>query len=368
VGAPLVVAAFFISGHGFGHATRDIEVIRALARRQPALRVVVKTSAPAWLFDGLENVTVKPTVTDTGVAQFDSLRIDVARTASDAARFYAEFDRRVAEEAAGLVSDQTRVVVGDIPPLAFAAAASAGVPSVSVSNFTWDWIYEHTAGFDRLAPAVLPAIRRAYQQTTLALRLPMHGGFAPMAHVTKDIALIARRSALTRGDARRRLRLSDDDTIVLASFGGHGLDLDYRHVAETNGFTLVITDYEAAAVGDTPRLRCFPRHELAALGALYEDLVAAADVVVTKPGYGIVSECIANGTALVYASRGSFAEQDVMVAEMPRLLRCQFIEHEDLVTGRWRASVDAVLAQPAPSRAVDVDGAAQAAAAILAFV
>ena len=101
LGAPLVVAAFFISGHGFGHATRDIEVIRALARQRPALRVVVRTSAPAWLFDGLENVTVKPTVTDTGVVQFDSLRIDVrANCRATRPVFYAEFDRRVAEEAA----------------------------------------------------------------------------------------------------------------------------------------------------------------------------------------------------------------------------------------------------------------------------
>jgi L-arabinokinase len=104
---------------------------------------------------------------------------------------------------------------------------------------------------------------------------------------------------------------------------------------------------------------------MTALGVSYEDLVAAADVVVTKPGYGIVSECIANGTALVHASRGSFVEQEVMVAEMPRLLRCQFIEREDLVAGRWRASVDAVLAQPSPAHLVGVNGAEEAAAAIL---
>ena len=50
----------------------------------------------------------------------------------------------------------------------------------------------------------------------------------------------------------------------------------------------------------------------------YEDLVAAADVVVSKPGYGIVSECIANDTALLYTSRGRLIEYDVMVAEMPQ--------------------------------------------------
>ena len=32
--------------------------------------------------------------------------------------------------------------MGDIPPLAFAAAHAAGLPSVAVANFTWDWVYE----------------------------------------------------------------------------------------------------------------------------------------------------------------------------------------------------------------------------------
>ena len=33
-------------------------------------------------------------------------------------------------------------------------------------------------------------------------------------------------------------------------------------------------------------------------GLRYEDLVQAVDVVFTKPGYGIISECIANDTAI----------------------------------------------------------------------
>ena len=56
-------------------------------------------------------------------------------------------------------------------------------------------------------------------------------------------------------------------------------------------------------------------------GLRYEDLVRGADVVVTKPGYGIISEAIANDAALLYTSRGHFVEYDVLVKEMPRYLR-----------------------------------------------
>ena len=72
-------------------------------------------------------------------------------------------------------------------------------------------------------------------------------------------------------------------------------------------------------------------------------------MVVTKLGYGIVSECIANDVALLYSPRGRFVEQDVFVREMPAVLRCRMIDQDDLQDGRWADSIEALLAQPAPA-------------------
>ncbi len=362
-----MVAAFYISGHGFGHATRDIEVIRALARQRPGLEVMVRTSAPAWLFDGLEHVTLVPTETDTGAAQLDSLRLEEERTATNAARFHATFGDRVGREAAALRDRRAAVVVGDIPALAFAAAARAGIPSVALANFTWDWIYESIPHFESRAPGVLETIRDAYARADVALRLPMHGGFGPMASVTRDIPLVGRRSSRPSDETRQLLELVDREPVVLASFGGHGLTLDYGAIAAAGRFSLVVTDRESRGTRSSGRLRRISDRDFAAHHLRYEDLVAASDVVVSKPGYGIVSECATNRTAMVYASRGSFAEQDMLVKAMPGLLRCRFIEQEDLLAGRWQDAIDAVLALPEPPEAVRADGADEAAAAILAL-
>ena len=69
---------FYISGHGFGHASRQIEVINALGARRPDLAIVVRTSAPRWLFDRTARVpiTLLPGECDTGVVQIDSLRLN----------------------------------------------------------------------------------------------------------------------------------------------------------------------------------------------------------------------------------------------------------------------------------------------------
>ena len=71
---------------------------------------------------------------------------------------------------------------------------NAGVTSVAIGNFTWDWIYRGYDTFEHLAPGVIGTIREAYAAATHALRLPMHGGFEPMAAVISDIPFIAARS------------------------------------------------------------------------------------------------------------------------------------------------------------------------------
>jgi len=95
---------FYISGHGFGHASRSIELIRALRRRVPDLRVIVRTSAPPWFLHAVAHqpIEVVSVDVDTGLAQIDSLNIDESETARRAARFYENFGERVAAEASWL--------------------------------------------------------------------------------------------------------------------------------------------------------------------------------------------------------------------------------------------------------------------------
>jgi hypothetical protein len=364
-----MVIVWYTSGHGFGHASRDVEIINAIGTQAPDCRVVLRTEVAPWLLHGSAEapIEVQHAEVDTGMAQLDSLTIDHQLTAKQAAAFYATFDQRVNDEARILKELGADLAVADIPPLAFAAAARADVPSVAVGNFTWDWIYESAPGFAALAPGVLPRIREAYATATLALRLPFHGGFEPMLNVTHDVPLVARTSERGRDEARRVLGLSPGMTAVLPSFGGAGLRLPYETIAAGCGCTLLVTESGGAGRSDADgRLRLVGEPERAALGLRYEDLVAAADVVVSKPGYGIVSECVANGTALLFSSRARFVEEEVFRRELPRVLRCEFIDPGRLKAGDWKKSIAALLDRPAPLAAMRTDGAPAAADAILA--
>lgn len=339
----------YISGHGWGHASRAIELLNTMGTLRPDLRLVARTAVSPRLFERSARVPIdlEPIETDPGVVQIDSLRLDEEESARRAAAFYGDFERRVEDEAERLRAGQASLVISDAPPLATAAAARAGVPSVVVANFTWDWIYGAYPAFPRLAPGVVALIQSAYAPAALALRLPMHGGFESMREVTRDVPFIARRSMRDRLDVRRRLGIPSSRPALLASFGAYGADLPLDDIGRWDEFTII------------------DEHHPAAVGLKYEDLVAAADVVVSKPGYGIISDCIANGTALLYTARGHFVEYDVMVAEMPSVLRCRFIAQDDLRAGRWSDAIDALLMQPAPSERPRIDGADVSAEAIL---
>jgi hypothetical protein len=344
-----VSVVFYISGHGFGHASRSIEIINALIDRKPQLRVFIRSSVASWLVDRTahRNVTLSPAEVDTGVVQIDSLNLDAPESISRAEAFMSTFDQRVQREVAFLREHRAVLTISDLPALGIAAGRAAGLPALASGNFTWDWIYEHYDGGARVAKQ----IGDVYSHTTLALRLPMWGGFQTMSKVW-DIPFVARRSRRERDEIRTALDIPRDRRVVLTSFGGYGLEGLNVDALRSLG------DYHVLLPGMIEEAAMYDR------GYRYEDLVHAVDVVVTKPGYGIISECIANDTALLYTSRGDFREYQVLVDAMPNCLRCGFIDHADLFSGNWAAHLDALLAQPAPP-APPVDGAAAVADILL---
>jgi L-arabinokinase len=366
---------FYVSGHGFGHASRTIEVINAVLAKRPETRIGVRTSAPRWLFD----LTVKGKVAfstlecDTGAVQVDALTLDEADTIRRAAAFHSDLVTRAASETRMLRELGAGLIVGDIPPLAFAVGAAAGIPSIALGNFTWDWIYADYPRV-RLAPSLLPTIRGAYAKASMALRLPMSAGFDGFSNV-KDIPFIARHATKTREEVAKLLKLPTDRPLVLMSFGTYGVPgLETDTLTKLKKYVVIAV--ESQPVGrvkkESPtaeRRGSFISVNEEAMydaGVRYEDLVGAAAAVVTKPGYGIVAESIANDTAVLYTSRGHFPEYDVLVEEMPKYLRTAFISQEDLFTGKWDSPLDKLLAQPKPKKKAETNGADVAADLLLA--
>lgn len=353
-------AVFYISGHGFGHASREVEVINALQATAGApLRLVIRSAVAADLLSRTMRgpYELRPGPCDTGIVQSSSVAHDDEASVREALAFYSTFDDRVAAEAAALAQDDVALIVGDIPPLAFEVAERLHVPGIAIGNFSWSWIYEGSRVFMRDAAALIPRLRQAYAKATLALELPFAGGFDVFPRVRR-IPLVARRPTRDRRSTRAHFGLPLHRPVALLSFGGYGLgSFDVGRLDCLDTWSIATTDRSAPDAARHPHVVVLSEESFVGTGFRYEDLVAAVDVVVTKPGYGIIAECIATGTAMLYTSRGEFREYDLLVSQLPGYVRSRFISQDDLFGGRWRDALTEVAAAPAPPMRMATDGA-----------
>ena len=352
--SPSGMIALYLSGHGYGHMTRACEVLAEVRRQAPTVALAVVGSVPEPLVRRAipGDLVFRRAVCDVGLLQEDALRIDEAGTAAACALFDSGWDARADAEAAFLREAGVRLLLADIPPLAFEAAHRAGIPAVGLGNFSWDWIYRHLSSRQPALAASADLAARAYRHAALLLELPFAGDLSAFTK-REQIGLVARRPRVPRDEARRRLGL-DGRPAVLLSFGGVGLPaLEGRGLPGSADLRWLLP---ADVDGRLPEL-----------GLAYPDVVRAVDVVVSKPGYGIVSDAIAAGTRLVYTERGDFPEYPILVREMTPLLACEHVSNRDLLDGRIEAPVRRVLARPVPP-SPDLDGAARGAARILALL
>jgi predicted glycosyltransferase len=100
----------------------------------------------------------------------------------------------------------------------------------------------------------------------------------------------------------------------------------------------------------------------------YEDLVRAADVVVTNPGYGIVADVIAHQVPVLYTSRGSFPEYAYLAGMLSAWATSDFIPQAELLAGNVAAYLARLLAKTPNWPQVPLNGAHVAAQKILEFL
>jgi hypothetical protein len=275
--------AYFISSHGFGHATRALAVMAALRQREPDVEFEIFTAVQPWLFEvSLEGgFRLHSVVTDIGLAQSGPLRADIPLTLKQLDAFLPFDPSLVAGLAAEVRQAGCNLVVCDIAPLGLAVARAAGRPSVLIENFTWDWIY--AAFFDE-APGLkahADLLREAFESADYHIQTePAHP--RPGVHLrTRPVSRPPRTAAAATRD---RLDLPRDAQAVLVTMGGiseaHGF-LD-QLAARSDFYFVVPSDSRTERRG---RLIALPhRSEF-----YHPDLVAACDAVVGKAGYSTVA-------------------------------------------------------------------------------
>jgi L-arabinokinase len=267
------------------------------------------------------------------------------------------FPNLIEQEIAFIKKHQVGLVLGDIPPLCVEVAAQASIVSVAITNFTWSWIYRAYITNHPAFGFIVEQLEALYRRATLALTLPYPGG-TDVFPLQEPLPWVTRTSSLSREEARRAFHLPQFATIVLLSFGGLGLDrLPLERLKNLRDFFFVTT---GAATQKTDNVLCLPDAQRS-----YADLVRAADVVVTKPGYGIVADALSHQVPMLYTERGEFAEYPRLVQALGECATAEFIPQDQLLEGNLAPYLTRLLERKPNWPAVPLDGAEVAAAKIL---
>lgn len=345
-----------ITPHGFGHAARACAVMEALSTQCPVFFEVV-TTMPEWFL--AESLTapysLHPISCDVGLVQRNSLEEDPGRTIELLDRFYP-LDRKLVDSVAALFGD-CKLVICDIAPLGIAAAQRAGVVSVLVENFTWDWIYqsylEQWPGFK----FHISYLKQLYSEADYHLQAEPVCKSVQCDLLTTPIGRQGRQDPSV---IRERLRVVETDTLVLVTMGGvPGTELPLARM-EGMEQCFILSGLAVDEMVVQGNLRLLPPDS----GIYHPDLVAASDAVIGKVGYSTLAEVYQAGIPFGYICRPGFRESPPLAVFINREMVSMEITWEQFKNNSWLDRIPE-LCRLVPDRRNKENGA-MAAAAFLA--
>ncbi|KWU43930.1 hypothetical protein RHOSPDRAFT_9859, partial [Rhodotorula sp. JG-1b] len=201
--------AFYVSGHGFGHATRVSAVTLELL--EAGHDVTLVTSAPEIPFASILAPTSLPATyrkknVDAGMVQPKAYDVDRRATCDVLIDFLSQREQILEEEVAWLKEERMDAVLSDATFLGCAAGSAAGIPAIIISNFTFDSCFSYLShpalptpiGTDPPEPPINakeldPLVRQTvadYACASLLLRLP---GVIPIPAFDTDVPMPAGR-------------------------------------------------------------------------------------------------------------------------------------------------------------------------------
>lgn len=318
--------AFYISDMGYGHATREIAVIRELLRHK-RVNVFARTHTPFGLvkrsFEGAKRAAVADVQNDVGtVNATGGMGVDAKKTHEAVIEWLKGWDAYNRKEKAFCKKEKIDLIAADIAPQPFLVAESLGLPSIGLSNFTWDWIYSAIFGED----LEVEQMREAYRAASLGVLFPFSFEAHPFRK-TEKVGLAVRRRTRGREEMRKLAGAKPSEMITFCSFG---FSTDIRKVATPKKARLMMPSSTA-----TEGAIKVPESETES-----QDWIGACDLLLSKGSYGVVSEAMQAEVPMLLASRPGFVESDIFIAECTRLGIAVEVTEQEAVRGSWEEKAE----------------------------
>jgi len=333
--------AYFITPHGFGHAARASAIMTAVSETVPLVSFDIFTTVPEWFFEDSFSGQFEyhEFVTDIGLVQTTPFSHDLDETIETLDRFIP-FDPALISDTANYLEQRAcQLVVCDISPIGISIAEKAGIPSILIENFTWDWIYEDFVHADARVCRYVDYFQEIYQA------VDYHIQTSPVCNPQSvDITTgpISRKIGLSYIQVRENLGISKEKKFVLITTGGVRDKYPFLKNLTANKEIYFVVPGGGEHYENQNNLILLPYRS----GFNHADLVNAADAVVGKVGYSTTAEVYQSGVPFGYVPRSNFRETGKLVAFIEKEMTGFCIGDEEFKTGKWLSKVSQLLSFP----------------------
>lgn len=290
--------AYFISYHGFGHASRAAAVMAAIERLLPNVRFELFTNCPPHLFNGLgwSHVDYFNVQTDIGVVQTSPFKEDVEATFRKLDAWIPFRSDLINSLVDHLHQRNCELAICDISPLGIAAAEAADIPSVLIENFTWDFIYEF---YFKLIPELETPSR--YLKKIFA-QADMHIQTDPLCRRSQKALLVAPIGRMPKNKPemiRKKLNVPLNEKMVLVSMGGVADQHRFLERLPAGIDPWIVVPNAGSRQSHNKKVILLSTHS----DYYHPDLLQAADVLIGKAGYSTIAEVVYTGIPFGYIAR-----------------------------------------------------------------
>lgn len=349
----LINVVYYITGHGLGHATRSLELIRGLLMTKKYRVWSVSNVQASFFQHGLEEAAV-PLLNaegqcvythcernlDSGGIQLDVIRMNTLGTLEKYKTLIHDQRQSILDfEVAWLKERNVQIVLLDATPMGSIAGKLAGAKVIFVTNFTWDYVFREMLAIvkrngsasDEVCGSYGAMIKECEDDVSACDHIIRYPGATPLPQGFSDHKIVSG-PLISRSVVNASIRsryCPENEKLLLLGFGGFTVDWNLQDHFLPVGWRCIV-------------LRANPEHMPSSRfvvvpeDAYVPDLIHAADVVLGKIGYGFVSECIVGGTPLVYVPRLHWPEEPCM----EKLLTEDYgagvaIQLEEYENGNW---------------------------------
>lgn len=341
-----------LSGHGYGHLAQGAAVVNALWKTRPGVHVTVCASLPRSVVAGklTRPFDYRRVELDPVLRMINAWEVDIPASLEVYREFHRDWDAGLRHDGELLAQLAPDLVLADIPYRFLLAAHQAGIPAIGLCSLNWAAIAANYFP-DAAGKAMLAQMWAGYRAADVflapepALPMPELAGY-------RSIGPIARLGVRRRSRLRELLSLPPETAVVLVALGGIATALPFGNWPRMENTVWLFTGPVPADRKDLI--------DISGLAMPFIDVLASADAVLTKPGYGTYTEAVCNGIPLLSLERPDWPETEHLNSWARRHGRLETMTREQFECGRFAAALQALLAQPAPGRIPEPHGIRQA--------